>query len=150
MFMKQIILFLAVTITTAFAANAQISNIFVKDGYAIGGYDPVAYFTDNKAVKGTVDNSVTWKNVKWLFSNQQHAAMFKANPEKYSPQYGGYCAYGCTRGYKAKTEPEAFSIISGKLYFNYNAKIREEWLKNVTENIKKADEQLDKLFNTSK
>lgn len=124
---------------------AQTDAIFVKNGYAIAGYDAVAYFTESKAVKGNTENTVQWKNATWLFSTKKHADTFKANPEKYAPQYGGYCAYGCTRGYKAKTEGEAFSIVDGKLYFNYNLKTREAWLKETNAYILKADEEWEKI-----
>jgi hypothetical protein len=130
---------------TASALNAQVSEIFVKDGYAIGGYDPVAFFTESKPVKGAESISIIWRNAKWLFSTQKHADMFKANPEKYAPQYGGYCAYGCSRGYKAKTEADAFTISDGKLYFNYNIKTRAEWLKDTKAYIEKADAEWEKI-----
>lgn len=137
--MKKILFVLAVSFIAA-VSFAQTSPVFVKDGYAIGGYDAVAYFTENKAVKGNTEHPVQWKNVTWLFSTKEHADMFKANPEKYAPQYGGYCAYGCSRGYKAKTYAEAFTVKDGKLYFNYNLKTREEWLKDFKAYIEKADE----------
>jgi hypothetical protein len=143
--MKKIFFAFVALFITASALNAQVSEIFVKDGYAIGGYDPVAFFTENKAIKGAEGISITWKNAKWLFSNKKHADMFKANPEKYAPQYGGYCAYGCSRGYKAKTEIEAFTVTDGKLYFNYNIKTRAEWTKDMKAYIEKADAEWEKM-----
>jgi YHS domain-containing protein len=145
--MKKILMLALVLSGIYGAALAQTKEIFVKDGYAIGGYDPVAFFTANKAVKGDTGISVTWKNAKWLFSNNKHADLFRANPEQYAPQYGGYCAYGCSKGYKANTDANAFTITNGKLYFNYNLKTREEWMKDIKAYIMKADEQWDKLIN---
>ena len=127
---------------------AQTSSFFVKDKYAVGGYDVVAYFTEGKAVKGNIYYSVQWENANWQFSTKLHADMFKANPEKYAPQYGGYCAYGCSRGYKAKTEGEAFTIINGKLYLNYNLEVRNIWNKDQQEFIKKAEKNWPKVRNT--
>lgn len=135
---KNLIVLVALLITTV--SLAQTSPVFIKDSYAVAGYDVVAYFTENKAVKGSKEYPVQWKNATWLFSTQKHADMFKSNPEKYAPQYGGYCAYGCSRGYKAKTDAEAFTVKDGKLYFNYNLKTREEWLKDIKASIEKADE----------
>ncbi|HEX5654606.1 MAG TPA: YHS domain-containing (seleno)protein [Chitinophagaceae bacterium] len=126
-------MFISITI------SAQSPEIFSKDKTAINGYDPVAYFTESKAVKGQANYTVNWKEVNWLFSSQQHADLFKANPEKYAPQYGGYCAFGCSRGYKAKTEPDAWTIVDGKLYLNYNISVRESWNKDRENYIKKAD-----------
>jgi YHS domain-containing protein len=143
--MKKFLFVFITLLMAASALNAQVSEIFVKDGYAIGGYDPVAFFTESKPVKGAESISITWKNAKWLFSTQKHADMFKANPEKYAPQYGGYCAYGCSRGYKAKTEADAFTISDGKLYFNYNIKTRAEWLKDTKAYIEKADAEWEKI-----
>lgn len=140
MFLFAVIMFVA-----AVALKAQTPEIFVKDGYAIGGFDPVSYFTENKAVKGDTTISIIWKKAKWLFSTKKNAELFKANPEKFAPQYGGYCAYGCFRGYKAKTDADAFTIVDGKLYFNYNLKTKEAWLKDIKAYIKKADENWDNI-----
>ena len=82
---------------------------------AINGYDTVAYFTDNKPLEGR-DNLVTeWMGAKWKFATQANLELFKANPEKYAPQYGGYCAYGITQDALVKIEPEQFTIRDGKL-----------------------------------
>ncbi len=119
--------------------SAQKSEIFIKDGYAIRGYDAVAYFTENKSVKGSEQYSLSWNGATWLFSNIRNKESFEMNPEKYAPQYGGYCAYGLSRGYKASTEAEAFTIVDGKLYLNYNLAVRSEWNKDQKGYIGKAD-----------
>lgn len=118
---------------------AQQDEIYVKDNAAIGGYDVVSYFKDGRPVKGSPEFSVMYKGANWLFSNQTNADLFKATPEKYEPQYGGYCAFGCSRGYKAKTSPDAWTIVEGKLYLNYNTVVRETWNKDQHAYIKKAD-----------
>lgn len=129
-------------------ASAQSAEIFVKDGAAIGGYDVVAYFTEGKPVKGFDEFSITWKNVKWLFARKQNADLFLADPEKYAPQYGGYCAYGCSRGYKAKTSADAWTIINGKLYLNYDTDVRTIWNRDQQGYIQKADSNWLKIKNT--
>ena len=118
---------------------AQQDEIYVKDNAAINGYDVVAYFKEGKPIKGSSELTVVYKGVNWLFSSKANADLFKASPEKYEPQYGGYCAFGCSRGYKAKTSPDAWTIVDGKLYLNYNTDVRETWNKDQQGYIKKAD-----------
>lgn len=118
---------------------AQQDEIYVKDNAAINGYDVVAYFKEGKPIKGSSELTVVYKGVNWFFSSKANADLFKASPEKYEPQYGGYCAFGCSRGYKAKTSPDAWTIVDGKLYLNYNTDVRETWNKDQQGYIKKAD-----------
>ncbi|HEY0680072.1 MAG TPA: YHS domain-containing (seleno)protein [Chitinophagaceae bacterium] len=120
-------------------AMAQKSEIFVKNGAAIRGYDPVAYFTAGKPVKGDSKFTFSWKGANWQFSSSRNLELFKANPEKYAPQYGGYCAYGMANGYKAPTEPDAWSVVNGKLFLNYDEDVQKTWNKDRPGYIKKAD-----------
>ena len=136
--MKRMILLTAM-IAAAMAMNAQKAEIFNKGGQAINGYDPVAYFLQGKPVKGVQNLSYQWKDATWYFSSQQNLEAFRTAPEKYAPQYGGYCAYGLSDGHKASTEPDAWTIVNGKLYLNYNTNVRSEWSRNREERIKKAD-----------
>lgn len=125
----------------AFAeAMAQQGEIFSTKEGAIRGYDPVAYFTEGQPTPGRNEHTMTWKGETWHFASAQNLDAFRGNPEKYAPQYGGYCAFGMSRGYKAETEPDAWTIVEGKLYLNYNTKVREEWSKNQAERIAKANE----------
>jgi YHS domain-containing protein len=137
--MKKIILIAASIMFTTLSVCAQKSAVFVKSEKAIRGYDPVAYFTDGKPVEGKEEFVYNWSNANWYFSSKQHLDLFKANPGKYAPQYGGYCAYGLSRGYKASTVPEAWTIDNGKLYLNYSLSVRGDWDKNRQERIQKAD-----------
>lgn len=137
--MKKMFLLAALFFACSFVVNAQKSAVFISDGAAIHGYDAVAYFTDSKPVKGDKKFSLSWNNATWYFASQQHLDLFKANPVKYAPQYGGYCAYGLSENHKASTKPEAWSIINGKLYLNYNLDVKADWQKNTTERINKAD-----------
>ena len=137
--MKQFLILTAISVSFAMQLTAQQKPVFSKNNIAVNGYDVVAYFTQSKPVKGDEQHVVNWKETKWLFSSAAHAALFKENPEKYAPQYGGYCAYGCSRGYKAKTDPDAWSIVNGKLYLNYNLQVRDTWTKDIEHYIKKAN-----------
>jgi len=111
-------------IPTGFAFAGQV---FERGGLAIGGYDPVAYHTMNKPVKGNAEFTSTWNSSTWHFSSAENKAMFDGDPEKYAPAYGGYCAYAVAYGSTAKTEPEAFKIVDGRLYLNYDKRIQKKW-----------------------
>ena len=83
---------------------------------AINGYDAVAYFTKEQAVKGDKTFSQNWKGANWYFSSAENLNLFKSNPEKYAPQFGGYCAFAVNKGFTANSDPNAFKIINDKLY----------------------------------
>jgi YHS domain-containing protein len=136
--MKRIVL-VALALFNTIYSQAQKGEIFSKSSQAIRGYDPVAYFTEGKPVKGSEAFTLNWKDANWFFSSKENLELFKKSPEKYAPQYGGYCAYGCSNGYKASTEPDAWTIVNGKLYLNYNTRVRSEWEKNRDERIQKGD-----------
>jgi YHS domain-containing protein len=98
-----------------------------KEGLALRGHDPVAYFTDGKPVAGKPEHRFEWMGATFLFANAEHRDQFAAEPAKYAPQFGGYCAWAVARGYTAETDPQAWRIVDGKLYLNYNLKVREKW-----------------------
>lgn len=127
---------LAATGKPAFAAK---SIYFIRRGLAIGGYDPVAYFTDSGPVKGSQEHSLSYGGATWLFKSAKNKALFKGDPTKYEPMYGGYCAYAMARGAFAKTEPDAWRIYKGKLYLNYDLGIRKVWDRDKPGYIKKAN-----------
>jgi YHS domain-containing protein len=106
---------------------------------AIKGYDSVAFFTENKPVKGSRNFEHKWKGATWRFSSQQNLELFKANPEKYAPQYGGWCAYAVSQNTTAGIEPEFFTIVNDKLYLNYDRKVNTKWLANRDNYIVDAD-----------
>jgi YHS domain-containing protein len=121
-----------------FWASAQKPVIFSTKEGAIHGFDPVSYFTESQPQKGNVEITFDFNNAIWHFVSASNRELFKTNPEKYIPQFGGYCAFGMSRGYKAETQPEAWTMVDGKLYLNYNKKVREEWNKNQVDFISKA------------
>jgi len=109
-----------------------------KEG-AIKGYDPVAYFVSNQPAKGLQSISHVWNGATWHFASETNKQLFTANPEEYTPQYGGYCAYGWAQGYAVKIEPDAWAIEGGKLYLNYSRGVQKDWDKDRAGYIKKAD-----------
>ncbi len=108
-------------------------------GLAIKGYDPVAYFEAGEPRKGSGDHELDWQGATWRFSSAAHKAKFAANPEKYVPQYGGYCAWAVSNNDTAPVDPKAWKIVEGKLYLNYNHDVQAKWEKEMAENILKAD-----------
>jgi YHS domain-containing protein len=128
-------------------AYAAQPSIFQDDGLAIRGYDPVAYFTQGKPVEGKAAHQLKWRGAIWCFATVDHLEKFKANPEKYAPQYGGYCAYAVSRNYTAKIEPDAWTIHKGKLYLNYNRTVRRLWAGEKAQNIVKGDRNWPAVLN---
>ena len=110
-----------------------------KNQVAIEGYDPVAYFEDHKPVKGSDEFKFKFENAIYQFASQAHLNTFKKNPKKYVPEYGGFCAYGVSRGYAVGIDPDAWSIVDGKLYLNYSLKVQKTWNEDKPGYIKKAD-----------
>jgi YHS domain-containing protein len=120
-------------------ARAEKPEIFAVGGVAIRGYDPVAYFTLGRPTKGSPSLAYAWKGASWHFATAEHRDLFKAAPEKYAPQYGGYCAYGVSYGAAPEIDPEAWRIVNGKLYLNYSKAVQARWEQDIPGFIKKAD-----------
>ena len=137
--MKKIFTLLFAFIAIALIAHAEKPVNSTLFGVAIKGYDPVAYFTDSKPVEGSSDFTFEWNGAKWRFVNAEHLAAFKAAPEKYAPQYGGYCAWAVSQGYTAGIDPAAWKIVEGKLYLNYSTDVQKKWSGDIPGNIGKAD-----------
>ena len=135
--LSRLLLLLSVLILTSSMAFA--GDYFEKDGVALRGYDPVSYFTAGKAQKGTSAHSFTYKGSKFYFASAANQKAFEKDPEKYAPQFGGFCAFGTANGVKVSTQPEAFAVIDGKLYLNHDPKIHAKWKEDPTGNIAKAE-----------
>ena len=120
-------------------ATAAKPEIFAPGGQAIRGYDPVAYFTDGKPVAGNPAYTHKWKGATWSFANAANRDRFKQNPERWAPQYGGYCAYGVAQGYAVKIEVDQWSVVDGKLYLNYDRSVQRTWKRNIPRYIRAAD-----------
>jgi len=143
--MKKILLLTIIVLS--FGRGYSQREVFIKSNAAIQGYDPVAYFKESKPVLGKSALSYTWKQATWRFSSQQNLEDFKGNPEKFAPQFGGYCAYGMAEGHKAPTSADAWTILDGKLYLNYNKNVKELWDKDRPGYIQKANENWPKIKN---
>lgn len=129
----------------AMAAKPQIFTGLVE-GLAVAGYDPVAYFTQGKPVEGSADHSIMHEGAEWRFSNAENKALFEANPVKYAPQYGGYCAYAVSQGYTAKGEPDVWKIVDDRLYLNFSRGVQRRWEKDVPGHIAKGDSNWPKVL----
>jgi len=123
--------------SSAFAAKPIYSG--GKERAAIRGYDPVAYFVENEPIKGSKDFVFEYEGATWMFSNEENRELFVNDPKKYTPQYGGYCAYAVARGTTASIKPEFFTIEDGKLYLNYSKSVYKRWLKKKGDYIEKAN-----------
>lgn len=106
---------------------------------AIDGYDPVAFFTEGRAVRGEEAYAWEWRGSRWLFAGAEHLESFRADPERYAPAYGGYCAYGMAGGYTAFTDPTAWSIVDGRLFLNFDHDVKAEWEADRPAMIERAD-----------
>ena len=116
------------------------SVIYVDDAVAIDGSDPVAYFDNNGPVAGDPSITTTWNGATWRFASTANRDAFVADPERWAPQYGGYCAYAMSRGYVAATVPEAWTIDSDRLYLNFSLDVRNLWNRDRAQNIALGDE----------
>ena len=123
---------------------------YEASGTAIRGADTVAYFTQGKYLPGTDEFTTRWQGATWKFSSQEHLDLFTANPEKYAPQYGGYCAYGVAKESLVKIEPENFSIVDDKLYLNYSDGIQRKWEKDISGYISQANQEFQRLLASDK
>jgi YHS domain-containing protein len=130
---------LAAAVLAAAGGQAAAGEFFEKDGAAIRGYDPVAYFVEDRAAKGSAQFKAAYKGSTFHFVSQQNRDRFAADPGRFAPQYGGFCAFGMAGGYKAAVDPEAFRVVDGRLYLNYNHEIQARWAKDIPGFIDKAD-----------
>ena len=121
-------------------SHARSPEIYtgILSATAVGGYDPVAYFTEGRPVEGRRDITHTWKGVTWRFASEKNRDAFKADPAAYAPQYGGYCAWAVSQGYTAKGDPKHWKVVNGKLYLNYDARVQKDWEKDIPGHIAKA------------
>ncbi len=113
--------------------NANLNDVAIK------GYDPVAYFVKGGPVQGSTRYTATYKNAIYQFSSADNRDAFRDNPEKFAPQFGGFCAYGVTKERKFDTDPTAWKISDGKLYLNLNKSVQKTWLRDVPGNIVAAN-----------
>lgn len=150
--MKVFLVLLIIVAAMAAACTSTASSIALNAdaaGMALKGYDAVAYFAVDSAVKGDAKYSYVWNGAKWLFSSEENMNKFMADPEAYAPQFGGYCAYAVSEGYTADADPEAWKVVDGKLYLNYNRDVQKTWEKNEAERIENGKKNWNQ-FKTKK
>lgn len=119
---------------------------YEASGVAIRGYDTVAYFTEGKPLDGSDEFTTEWEGATWRFASQEHLDLFVAEPDKYAPQYGGYCAYGVAQDSLVKIEPHLWTIVDGKLYLNYNESVQSSWEQDIPAFITSADGKFENLL----
>jgi YHS domain-containing protein len=139
---RGISLFAVVCLLFAFVANSA-SAVMKSNGTEIsapvmGGYDPVSYFSARKPMRGNGFHTATHNGGTYLFANKENMEAFMANPGKYAPQFGGYCAYGVALGKKFYSDPTIWKIVDGKLYLNLDKKIQKKWNEDIKSHITKA------------
>ncbi len=117
-----------------------------KERAAIRGYDPVAFFVDGEPVKGLKEFTLEHEGAKWMFANQQNLDAFKASPDYYMPQYGGYCAYAVANGSTASIKPQFFTIHEDKLYLNFSKSVYKKWLKDKDGYISEGNKEWPRIL----
>ncbi|MGF1447117.1 MAG: YHS domain-containing (seleno)protein [Pikeienuella sp.] len=122
-------------------AWAKAPEIYTAPGSDLGagGYDVIAYFDEGRALRGREDLAAEHKGARWLFASEAHRAAFLIDPEAYLPQFGGHCSWAVSRGYTAKGDPEAWRVVDGKLYLNFNKRVRARWDEDRPGNIAKGE-----------
>ena len=130
---------IAVFLAASFVATHAFAGDVQHSTPGIGGYDPVAYFTDGKPMRGSGYHVTEHDGVTYAFTSERHQKMFAERPGKYLPAYGGFCAYGVAVGKKFVADPEVWKIVDGTLYLNLDEGIQEKWQNDIPGHIKKAD-----------
>jgi len=125
-------------------------GFFEHDGVAIKGYDPVAYIIKQQALKGSPGYASEYMGSTFHFSSADNREAFEQQPQRFAPQYGGYCAFGVVKGYKASIDPSAFTIVEGKLYLNYSQSVMKQWRVDIPGNIQKGDRNWPEVAATEK
>lgn len=112
---------------------------YVKRGLALDGYDAVAYFTESRAVRGRADLEFEWDGARWRFASPANRDRFAKEPQRFAPQFGGYCAYAVSQGHTASADPEAWSVVNGRLYVNYSQSVKKTWEKDIPGYLRQAE-----------
>lgn len=119
--------------------------VYTRDGLALAGYDPVAYFTEGAARPGRPEHRLKWHGALWQFASDENCLAFEMSPMRFKPQYGGYCAYTVAHGTPMKSDPEAWTIHDGKLYMNFNPSLRILWRRDIPGHIAMAEAEWARL-----
>lgn len=141
---RRLVVFAALGLAGSAAAQTT-PRVFTDGGAAIRGHDPVAYFTEGRPVRGQAAFTHQWNGATWRFASAANRDQFAADPARYAPAYGGFCAYAVSEGYTAPTDPNAWRIVDGRLYLNFNRDIQFRWSQDIPGRIRRADEHWPRL-----
>jgi len=125
-------------------ASAQ-GRVLAEDGVAIRGFDPVAYFTEGRPVRGSAAFTHEWGGATWRFASAANRDQFAADPGRYAPAYGGFCAFAVSEGYTAPTDPNAWRIVEGRLFLNYDRSVQRRWERDIPGRIARGDANWPRL-----
>ena len=127
----------------AFAQQAEFFQSrrpdYAANALAVGGFDAVAYQTQKQAVPGNPQFRVSWKGAEWQFASKENLDLFVAGPERYAPQYGGYCAFAVAAGSTAPGDPKVWDVVDGKLYLNLSTGTQSSWRRDTAGQIRRGD-----------
>ena len=132
------------------AAHAGEKETFIKGGYGLSGYDAVSYFSDSGPVRGDDAYTHEYDGVPYRFASAENRDAFAADPAKYAPAYGGFCAFGAAMGYKVPVDPQAYRVVDGTLYLNFNKGVQKRWEKDIPGYIRGADHNWPLIAGASK
>lgn len=142
-------LLVALGVPALASANPVPSVSATKDGVAIGGYDPVAYFTEGHPVPGSAGFTLRWNRATWRFASAASRARFEASPEAYAPAFGGYCAWAISQNYIAPGDPRVWRIVEGRLYLNFNRRAQALWDSDLTGSIARGRGNWPRVLETA-
>ena len=132
-------------LSVALAGPALAERVNAEQGVAIRGYDPVAYFADGRPVPGRPEIAYTWNGAAWHFASAANRDRFAAEPARYAPAYGGHCAWAAAEGYLAPIDPQAWKIVDGRLFLNYDRSVQRRWERDIPGNISRGDRNWPRL-----
>ncbi len=140
--MTRLLALLATALLLTSGALAAESPVYtgLLSNTGAGGYDTVSYFETGQPLKGSSEYTTEYQGATWRFASADNLARFQADPERYAPAYGGYCAWAVSQGYLAKGDPQHWAIRGGRLYLNYNQSVQQKWLEDPEARIREADD----------
>lgn len=136
---------LAVPLGARLLPSAAAAQVNAEDGVAVRGTDVVAYVTEGRPVAGRADFTHAWRGATWRFASAANRDRFAADPERYAPAYGGFCAFAVSEGYTAPIDPNAWRIVDGRLYLNFNRSVQRRWEQDIPGRVTRADANWPRL-----
>lgn len=136
---------LAVPLGTRLFGAAAAAGVNAEGGVAVRGTDVVAYFTQGRPVAGRAEFAHAWRGATWRFASAANRDLFAADPERYAPAYGGFCAFAVSEGYTAPIDPAAWKIVEGRLFLNYDRSVQRRWERDIPGRIARGDANWPRL-----